>query len=205
MQEGIRHMKMSLIIAGLALSLLAMPAKADQWSRNGVTVVCPWAEATRNGITNAPVYMGIYATSQAEQRLMEASSPIAERGEIASYTRVAGILRRQRIQFLPIPAGQAVQLLPGGYHVFLDGLKEPLIAGNNFELLLEFEPAGNLQVEVQVVPIGAGPPCGGQPTCVCPPAGVTPLQTLPAQPPAWIPSGPGTPGWIPPPGWKGSY
>ena len=186
-------MKIGVIVASMALSLLVLPASAAEWTHNGVTVVCPWAEATDNHI--APIYMEIRASSEGGQRLTSAFSELAESAEIDSYTRVAGVLRRQRIQYLPVEAGQAVQLLPGGYHVLLVGLKEPLEAGTSFEAWLEFEPAGGLTVEVDVVPPGAGPPCDrgtetGQPQRVAPgPSGPPPVRVLPVPPPIWIPRG----------------
>jgi copper(I)-binding protein len=180
-------MKVGLIIAGLVLSLMAIPARAAQWTQNGVTVDCPWTQATRNGI--APVYMEIRADSRGGQRLTSAFSDLAESGEIDSYTRVAGVLRRQRIEYLPIEANQAVQLLPGGYHVLLVGLKEPLVAGTSFETWLEFEPAGGFVIEVQVVSPGAGAPCGRGVDVGPPPPGPPPIVILPVPPPIWIPRG----------------
>jgi copper(I)-binding protein len=175
-------MKMAFIIASLALSLAALPARAAEWTLNGATVDCAWTEATQNG--TAPVYMEVRADARGAQRLVSAASDLAEAAEIDSYTRVAGVLRRQRIEYLPVEASQAVQLLPGGYHVLLAGLKEPLIAGTSFEAWVEFEPAGGFLIQVQVVPPGAGPPCGletrpGRPA----------IRVLPVPPPIWIPRG----------------
>ena len=180
-------MKMGFIVAGLALSLIAIPAQAAERTQNGVTVDCAWAQATRNVV--APVYMEIRADSRGGQRLTAAFSDLAETAEIDSYTRIAGVLRRQRIEYLPIEPNQAVQLLPGGYHVLLVRLKEPLIAGTSFETWLEFQPAGGFVVEVQVVPPGAGPPCGRGVDVGRPPVGPPPIRVLPLPPPIWIPRG----------------
>jgi periplasmic copper chaperone A len=188
-QEGILAMKMGIIVAGLALSLLANPAQAAEWTHNGVTVDCPWAEATQNGV--APVYMEIRADAQADQRLMSAFSDAAESAEISSYTRVAGVLRRQRIEYLPVAAGQAVQLIPGGYHVLLVGLKEALVAGTTFGAWVEFEPAGGFAIEVLVVRPGAGAPCGAASApLISPPSGGAPrppaVRVLPVPPPIYV-------------------
>lgn len=178
-------MKIGLIIASLALSVIAIPAQADQWPKNPVIVDCPWAEATQSGV--APVYMEIRADSRGGHRLISAFSERAESAEINSFTRVAGVLTRQRIEYLPIEANQAVQLVPGGYHVLLVGLKAPLVAGTRFEAWVEFAPLGGFVIEVQVVRPGAGAPCGrGVDTCPLP-AGAPPLRVLPAPPPVWIP------------------
>jgi len=177
-------MKMRFIVASLALSLLALPARAAEFTLNGATVDCVWTEATQNGV--APVYMEIRADARGAQRLVSAASDLADSAEIDSYTRVAGVLRRQRIEYLPVEANQAVQLLPGGYHVLLVGLKEPLVAGTSFEGWVEFEPAGGFLIQIEVVPPGAGSPCA---PATRPPGSPAPIQILPVPPPIWIPRG----------------
>lgn len=56
----------------------------------------------------------------------------------------------QPIESLELPAGQEVALEPGGYHVMLIDLVEPLVAGETFELTLELENAGEQTVTVEV-------------------------------------------------------
>jgi len=51
---------------------------------------------------------------------------------------------------LAIPAGETVELAPGGYHVMLMELAEPLEEGSTFDLTLTFENAGEKTVEVEV-------------------------------------------------------
>ncbi len=49
-----------------------------------------------------------------------------------------------------LPAGEDVTFEPGGYHVMFDGLAEPLVDGDTFELTLEFEHAESVTVTVDV-------------------------------------------------------
>ncbi|MEZ5406983.1 MAG: copper chaperone PCu(A)C [Acidimicrobiales bacterium] len=51
---------------------------------------------------------------------------------------------------LEIPAGETVELAPGGYHVMLMELAEPLKEGATFDLTLTFENAGEKTVNVEV-------------------------------------------------------
>jgi copper(I)-binding protein len=168
-----------IIAAGLAVSLLATPAKA-QWTLNGVTVICPWAEETQPGVAIAPVYMWISASPQGEQRLTDALSEVSQGAEISGYIRVAGALQRERLQYLPIAAGQTLELAPGGYHVLLTGLNTQLVRGGTFGMWLNFDPAGGLEVEVQVVSVG------GRPSCA---PGGAPIRDVPVRPPRWVPRG----------------
>ncbi len=57
---------------------------------------------------------------------------------------------------LAIPAGATVKLEPGGFHLMLMQLKQPLTAGQRYKATLVFEKAGAVEVEFEVRAIGAG-------------------------------------------------
>ena len=51
---------------------------------------------------------------------------------------------------LPLPADETVSLEPGGYHVMLIDLVDPLETGEEFELTLDFENADDMTLTVTV-------------------------------------------------------
>jgi copper(I)-binding protein len=59
---------------------------------------------------------------------------------------------------LVIAPGQTVALAPGGYHLMLMGLKEPLQQGRPVGVTLEFEKAGKVAVDLDVLGVGAQGP-----------------------------------------------
>ena len=59
---------------------------------------------------------------------------------------------------LALPAGRAVTLAPGGYHIMLMNLRQPLVAGQRIPVQLRFRDAPPLDVELQVAPVGAQGP-----------------------------------------------
>ena len=59
------------------------------------------------------------------------------------------------ISRIELPAGEDAVLEPGGLHVMLIGLNDPLRAGERFELTLVFDDASEKTVEVDVRPIEA--------------------------------------------------
>jgi copper(I)-binding protein len=170
-------MNVRIPMAALILLLCALPAMAAETTSEGVTVIDPWSVATRRGANVAPVYMEIRASPQASRRLVGAFTDLADSVEIYGYIRTAGVLRRQRLQYINIEAGQS--LVPGGFHFLLAGLKEPLIPNTSFKMWLEFDDGNGFEIEVFVVPIGSRRAVG----------------------PVWIPGGPPGPIW----GVKGSY
>ena len=62
----------------------------------------------------------------------------------------AGSALLRMVGALPIPANATVALAPGGTHIMLDGMKEPLAVGDRIELTLRFEKAGTKAVSVNV-------------------------------------------------------
>lgn len=64
---------------------------------------------------------------------------------------------------VPVPANSTVTLSPGRGHIMLDGLTGTLRAGDTVSLLLRFDQAGQVLVEVPVIAIGAAAPGGATP------------------------------------------
>ncbi|MEY2973882.1 MAG: hypothetical protein RIR49_302 [Actinomycetota bacterium] len=61
-----------------------------------------------------------------------------------------GAMVMQQIMSLDLPAGETVELKPGGYHVMLIDLAAPLEIGQTFDLTLDFEIAPDRVVTVEV-------------------------------------------------------
>ncbi|WCO67427.1 copper chaperone PCu(A)C [Iamia majanohamensis] len=61
-----------------------------------------------------------------------------------------GGMTMQEVERIPLPAGEAVALEPGGYHVMLLDLAGPLEEGDTFTVSLTFESGATQDVEVEV-------------------------------------------------------
>ena len=61
-----------------------------------------------------------------------------------------GAMVMQQIMSLDLPAGETVELKPGGYHVMLIDLPAPLEIGQTFDVTLDFETAPDQVVTVEV-------------------------------------------------------
>jgi copper(I)-binding protein len=151
-------------IAGL-VGLLAGAASAHEFTASGVTVAHPWARATPGGVTVGGAFLEIRAAPGRGDRLVAARSPVAGSVEIHSHVMERGIAKMRRVDAVAVPGGKSVVLKPGGYHVMLMDLKQPLKEGDLLTLTLVFEKAGPIEVEATVEPIGATGPHGfaGQP------------------------------------------
>jgi copper(I)-binding protein len=116
----------------------------------------PWARDTVGNVTNAAVFMTI--TSPSADRLIAASTPAARKTDLMTMGRGGNVMEMRYLQAIDIPADKPVSLNPGGLHVWLAQLNQPLKAGQTFPLDLKFEKAGERRVTVTVIKASDAPP-----------------------------------------------
>jgi copper(I)-binding protein len=64
---------------------------------------------------------------------------------------MSGEMKMQQVMEIALPAGQTVQLKPGGLHVMFIGLVNPLQTGDSISLTLVFKNAGEIVIDVPVL------------------------------------------------------
>ena len=102
-----------------------------------VRVLDPWARASVPGQKVAGIYMELIPRESL--RLTGVKSPAAETAQVHQMKLENGIMRMRGLPFLDLPAGRAVKLRPGGYHVMLFDLRHSLVPGQKVKLELTFE------------------------------------------------------------------
>lgn len=110
------------------------------------------------------VYMDL--TASEDDRLLSASvdSSIAETVELHETVEadmgegmddeemedMGGAMTMRPVDGIDLPSGATVSLEPGGLHIMLLDLAEPLEAGQAFDLVLEFAESDARTVEIEV-------------------------------------------------------
>jgi copper(I)-binding protein len=136
-----------------------------------VTVSDAWARSSPTGVTMGAAYFDITSVVNDSLLAVSVSSDIAARAEIHEVVKAMemsddasemhddemhddemhdGAMSMQEMDALELPAGTLVQLVPGGNHVMLIDLAEPLVVGETFDLTLDFDQAPDLTVTVEV-------------------------------------------------------
>ena len=146
-------MKSRTLALALALALAACGQAGE------VEVTEAWARDTVGRTASAAVFMTI--SSPRADRLVAASTPVAGKTDLMTMEAGGGAMAMIYVDAIDIPAGEPVNLDPGGLHVWLEDLKQPLRAGETIPLVLEFETAGERRVAVSVIEPGAAPPMPG--------------------------------------------
>ena len=110
----------------------------------------PWSRALPPVATTGVAYLTIANKGNADDVLLGASTPVADRVEIHTHQKEGDLMRMRQLNELVIPAGGEQTLAPGGHHLMLMGLKKVPAEGERFPLTLHFKQAGDLEVEVAV-------------------------------------------------------
>ena len=141
-----------LIITGL----LAITSAA--WAQTVVKVEDAWVRGTVAQQKATGAFMRL--TPSANARLVAAESPVAGVVEIHEMAMERDVMKMRQIPGLDLAAGRTTELKPGGYHVMLMDLKQPLQAGQNVPITLVFEDAAQQrftqQIAAPVQALGAG-------------------------------------------------
>ena len=135
------------------LNLAAMPAAAQ--TKAGLGIEKPWARATAPGAPVGGGYLIIRNKAAAVDRLLSASSPAAGRIELHEMTLEKDVMKMREVKGIDVPAGSALELKPGGYHLMFIDLKKPLKQGEKVPVTLKFAKAGEVKVELAVEAMGA--------------------------------------------------
>ena len=148
---------LTFFFAGL-LGLTAATAHARDYKAGALDIVDPWSRATPKGATVAGGYMKIKNTGSTPDRLIGGSSDVASKFEVHEMKMENGVAKMRPIKDgLEIKPGDTVELKPGSFHIMLVDLKKPLTAGDQIKATLVFEKAGKVNVEYDVLAMGAEP------------------------------------------------
>jgi copper(I)-binding protein len=143
----------------MVVALWASLASAEDYHVGDLEVLAPWSQALPPNAPTVAAYFTLRNTGMSDDRLLGVDSPVAAEAQLHEHIGADGMMKMQQVNSLIIPAAGQVRLAPMGGHVMLLGLADPRqrVSGATFPLVLHFEKAGDLEVQVRVL---ANPPEG---------------------------------------------
>ena len=136
--------------------LFAALAMATGLAQASVTATDAWVRGT----VPAQNTTGVFVTlrSSEESRLVAVTTPAARSAEIHASEQKQGVMHMHALDAIALPAGQRVELKPGGFHIMLVGLTRALGAGDTVPLTFTFEDRKGkrtrIEVRAEVRPLG---------------------------------------------------
>ncbi|MEQ7155473.1 copper chaperone PCu(A)C [Brevundimonas aurifodinae] len=140
-----------LITTCFAVAACSEPSGGSAASDAAATVAVTDAlcRPTPNGRQVTGCYMTV--TSPVADTLVSVASPVAALGQIHETRMESNMMMMRELEAgLPLPAGETVELKPGGTHIMLMGVAEPLRAGQSVPLTLTFATAAAVEVVASV-------------------------------------------------------
>lgn len=140
----------------LAVAAICFPLCAQ--SRDALELSDAWVRALPPTQSNTAAYLRVHNRGAEPLVVIGASSDIAARVEIHTTREVDGMVRMQQLSQLQLPAGDSVELAPGGIHLMLLDLVRMPAPGQEVRLCLELASA---EQACTVATASKGGPDGG--------------------------------------------
>ena len=132
----------------IVLSLSVLFSACAKTSGPAVEVSQAWSPLAPPGATVIAVYADIAA--HRSDTLLSVSTPLAGSAQLHSSVEEAGMMKMRPVTRLEVRQGETVHLAPGGMHLMLMDIRQPLAAGAQLPLTFHFENAGDVPVTAQV-------------------------------------------------------
>lgn len=142
-------------VAACALSAAAVAVFAQNAAP--VEASGAWVRAAVPGQSGTGAFMTL--TAQAPLKLVGVATPVAGVAEVHEMKMEGDTMKMRGVPALDLPARQAVELKPGGYHLMLMDLQQPIRVGGSVPLTLTFEDAKGVKSTLALqVPVQASAP-----------------------------------------------
>ena len=143
----------------VAIAALFTVASGSLYAQN-VDVKNAWVRASVQGQKATGAFMQL--TASQPTTLVGVASPVAGVAEVHEMKMDGDVMKMRALaDGLELPAGKAVELKPGGYHVMLMDLKTPLVKDTTIPVTLLFKDAKGVQSKLELkLPVSQTPPVG---------------------------------------------
>jgi periplasmic copper chaperone A len=127
-----------------------MPGMSDATSMPGMPGMADATGMPGMSAATSAIYLTIQNTGSQADRLVSATSSVAQSIEIHQSQVQNNVASMQKLDNLALPAKSKIQFQPGGYHLMLIGISRNLNPGDKITVNLQFEKSAPILVEVEV-------------------------------------------------------
>ncbi|HJW82501.1 MAG TPA: copper chaperone PCu(A)C [Acidiferrobacterales bacterium] len=143
-------------LAGFVVMLTGVPALWAAGAADHIHVVDPYVRVSPPGVDRTSAYLILHNTGKTDHALVKAASPAARVTELHTVMNEGGVMKMRPVEKIALKAGGETRLQPGGLHIMLIGLKQPLTEGGKVALTLSFDDGSQKSVQAPVKPVMPG-------------------------------------------------
>ena len=137
-------------IMAIVLVLSAVAACSSSVDGPELIITEAWGRPSAMMKGNGAVYMLIENKGNQDDRLISASSSVADTVELHETKMVDGVMKMKHVMGIDLVAGETAELKPGGYHIMLIGINEMFEVGSTISVTLSFENSDDVTLEVDI-------------------------------------------------------
>ena len=143
-------MKQILVALILVFGVMGDTQAADPITVGELVISDVWARATPPNVKTGAVYITITNHGNSMEMIKSISTEIAGKAMVHQSIEVDGIMKMEHMMHVMIKPGTTLIMKPGGFHVMLMKLKEPLTDGESFPMTITFDKAGDVNLEIEI-------------------------------------------------------
>jgi copper(I)-binding protein len=152
-------MKSRLLVLALAAAASGPMAASAAGTQPLPSIEGAWVRSAVAGQQGTGAFMRI--TAPQTTTLVAVTTPVAGTAEVHEMQMHGDVMRMRAVPRLELPAGRTIELKPGGYHLMLMDLKQPLKPGSTVPLSLVFRDAAGTERKLELqVPVASMAPGG---------------------------------------------
>lgn len=143
---------MKFIPALLAMALsaaFAAPVCAGS-AADGITAIDPYVRMVPPGQPTTAAFFVLKNADDKDHKMVKAESAVANVTELHTHVHEGGMMKMRPVKDIEIKARSETALQPGGLHVMLIDLKQPLQEGDNVTFKLTFEDNSSKEIAAPV-------------------------------------------------------
>ena len=144
-------MKLPLLtFAAAAALVVAAPSIAAGTAADNVTVSDPYVRLAPPGQMVTGAFLVLKNNDDKDHKVVKADNPVSKVTELHTHTMEGGMMKMRPVKDIEIKAKGETGLQPGGLHIMLIDLKQPLKEGENVAISVTFEDGSSKKFDAQV-------------------------------------------------------
>lgn len=153
--------RLSVLLFVVLMLTMIIGCSAGDTASGQMEVVEAWGRNSPKAAQNGAFYMKLVNNTGEDDKLMSATTEACDVVELHEMYMIENdVMGMRPVEegFIPVAAGETVELKVGGLHVMCIGKLADFNVGDTYPVSLQFEKAGTMEVTVEIREMGAAEP-----------------------------------------------